>query len=140
MVSTVPDIIQIEDDRTGTSVETLKRAFLDNLFYIQGKFPKIATRHDYYLALAYTVRDRLINRWLNTSQTYLERASRTVAYLSADFLLGPHLGQQPDQPGDLRQRQAGHGGVEAALRRPAGAGGGAGVGQRRPGSAGGLLH
>jgi starch phosphorylase len=38
------------------------------------------------------VRDRLINRWLNTSQTYLERAPRTVAYLSAEFLLGPHLG------------------------------------------------
>ena len=92
MVSALTPPIQIEDDRTGISVETLKRAFLDNLFYIQGKFPKIATRHDYYLALAYTVRDRLINRWLNTSQTYLERAPRTVAYLSAEFLLGPHLG------------------------------------------------
>lgn len=89
MVSALNPPIQIEDDRTGISVETLKRAFLDNLFYIQGKFPKIATRHDYYLALAYTVRDRLISRWLNTSQTYLERAPRTVAYLSAEFLLGP---------------------------------------------------
>ena len=49
----------IEDDRTGLSVETLKQAFQDNLFYIQGKFPKIATKNDYYMALAYTVRDRL---------------------------------------------------------------------------------
>ena len=35
--------ILVEDDRTGTSLETLRRAVLDNLFYIQGKFPAIAT-------------------------------------------------------------------------------------------------
>ncbi|WP_416676075.1 glycogen/starch/alpha-glucan phosphorylase [Egbenema bharatensis] len=92
MVSIVPNNIQIEDDRTGIDIETLKRAFLDNLFYIQAKFPRIATKNDYYMALAYTVRDRLLNRWLRTTQTYLEKAPRTVAYLSAEFLLGPHLG------------------------------------------------
>ncbi|MBW4515768.1 MAG: glycogen/starch/alpha-glucan phosphorylase [Timaviella obliquedivisa GSE-PSE-MK23-08B] len=92
MVSIVPNNIQIEDDRTGIDVETLKRALLDNLFYVQAKFRKISTQNDYYMALAYTVRDRLLNRWLNTTQTYLEKAPRTVAYLSAEFLLGPHLG------------------------------------------------
>jgi starch phosphorylase len=92
MVSSIPSTIQIEDDRTGVNIETLKRAFLDNLLYIQAKFPKISTRNDCYMALAYTVRDRLLNRWLNTTQTYLEKAPRTVAYLSAEFLLGPHLG------------------------------------------------
>ncbi len=76
MVSIVPNKIQIEHDRTGINVETLKRAFLDNLLYIQAKFPKIATKNDYYMALAYTVRDRLLNRWLHTSQTYLEKAPR----------------------------------------------------------------
>ncbi|MES1025543.1 glycogen/starch/alpha-glucan phosphorylase [Gloeocapsa sp. BRSZ] len=84
--------LQIEDDRTGLSVECLKRAFLDNLFYVQGKFPKIATKNDYYMALAYTVRDRLLQRWINTAVIYTERASRTVSYLSAEFLMGPHLG------------------------------------------------
>jgi starch phosphorylase len=44
------------------------------------------------MALAFTVRDRLLNRWLNTTQTYLEKAPRMVAYLSAEFLMGPHLG------------------------------------------------
>ena len=48
--------IRVEDDRTGLSIETLKRALADNLFYIQGKFPEIATKNDYYMALAYTVR------------------------------------------------------------------------------------
>ncbi|HIK53656.1 MAG TPA: glycogen/starch/alpha-glucan phosphorylase [Synechococcales cyanobacterium M55_K2018_004] len=84
--------IQIEDDRTGLSVETLKRAFLDNLFYIQGKFPAIATKNDNYCALAWTVRDRLLRRWLSTHETYLKQPVKVVGYLSAEFLLGPHLG------------------------------------------------
>jgi starch phosphorylase len=92
MINTVPNTIQIEDDRTGISLETLKRAFMDNLFYIQAKFPKIATQQDYYMALAFTIRDRLLNRWLHTTQTYLEKSPRMVAYLSAEFLMGPHLG------------------------------------------------
>ncbi len=81
-----------EDDRTGLGKETLRRAFLDNLYYVQGKFPALATRHDYYLALAYTVRDRLLRRWISTAAAYTQKGSRTVAYLSAEFLLGPHLG------------------------------------------------
>lgn len=72
--------------------EWLKRAFLDNLLYDHGKFPALATKHDYYLALAYTVRDRKLQRWISTAETYTWLASRTVAYFSAEFLLGPHLG------------------------------------------------
>ncbi len=84
--------VAVEDDRTGLSIDTLKRAFLDNLYYIQGKFPAIATKNDYYMALAYTVRDRLFQRWIATAEAYSKTAARTVCYLSAEFLLGPHLG------------------------------------------------
>lgn len=95
MTSLIPPgcpAVLTEDDRTGTSVETLRRAFMDNLFFIQGRFPEVATKNDYYLALAYTVRDRLLLRWLNSAKTYRDQGSRTVCYLSAEFLLGPHLG------------------------------------------------
>ncbi|MFB2919715.1 MULTISPECIES: glycogen/starch/alpha-glucan phosphorylase [Aerosakkonema] len=85
-------IIQVEDDRTGLSIEALKRGFLDNLFYVQGKFSGIATKNDCYMALAYTVRDRLFKRWVDTAQSYTKNGSRTVCYLSAEFLMGPHLG------------------------------------------------
>jgi glycogen phosphorylase len=78
--------------RTGMSVDDLKRSFLDNLFYVLGKFPALATENDYYLALAYTIRDRLVQRWINTAATYTKNGSRTVCYLSAEFLMGPHLG------------------------------------------------
>lgn len=91
MVTAPQSNIQVEDDRTGLSVETLRRAFADNLFYVQGKFPEIATKNDFYLALANTVRDRLMNCWLHTTRTYLNNNSRLVCYLSAEFLLGPHL-------------------------------------------------
>jgi glycogen phosphorylase len=83
----------IEDDRTGLSVATLRRALADNLFYVQGKFPEIATKNDVYMALAYTVRDRLLRRWINTIETYIKQEKpRIVCYLSAEFLLGPRLG------------------------------------------------
>jgi starch phosphorylase len=81
-----------EPTRTGMSVEALKRAFLDNLFYVQGRFPEVATSNDYYQALAYTIRDRLLYRWITTARTYKNAPARTVCYLSAEFLLGPHLG------------------------------------------------
>src|SRR5271170_6504276 len=84
--------LQLEDDRTALSEEALKNAILDDLFYVQGKFPALATRNDYYMALAFAVRDRMLQRWISTAAAYTKQASRTVAYLSAEFLMGPHLG------------------------------------------------
>ncbi len=81
----------IEDDRTGESVETLTRAISDNMFYVQGKPPGTNTKNDDYLAVAYTVRDRLLRRWINSIETYIQNDVRLVCYLSAEFLLGPHL-------------------------------------------------
>src|SRR6266851_925122 len=80
------------DDRIALTKDALKHAFLDNLFYVQGKFPALATSNDYYQALAYTVRDHMLLRWISTAAAYTRQGSRTVAYLSAEFLMGPHLG------------------------------------------------
>lgn len=81
-----------ESVRTGHSIDSIKQDFNDNLAYIQGRFAPIASPNDYYMALAYTVRDRLMNCWAKTAKTYFTKASRTVCYLSAEFLLGPQLG------------------------------------------------
>jgi starch phosphorylase len=86
------ETVVVEDDRTGVHTETLRRALLDNLFYVQAKFPGIATPNDYYMALAYTVRDRLLRRWIDTWQACLRKEVKIVCYLSAEFLPGPHLG------------------------------------------------
>ena len=84
--------ITVEDDRTGMSEETLKRAFLDNLFYLQGIDRTSAKPYDYYMALAFTIRDRLLHRFLKTVATYKEEKVKVVSYLSAEFLMGRHLG------------------------------------------------
>jgi starch phosphorylase len=80
-----------ESTRTGMSVEAIKRAFLDNLFYLQGRFPEVAGQADYYRALAFTIRDRMLHRWIQTAQTYKRNQSRTVCYLSAEYLPGPRM-------------------------------------------------
>ncbi len=57
-----------EPVRTGLAPETLSRAVLDNLVCLQARFPEIATHHDWYMALAYSVRDRMLARWVSTVQ------------------------------------------------------------------------
>jgi starch phosphorylase len=80
-----------ESIRTGTSPEILAQALLENLYYVQGRNPELATRNDWYMALAYTVRDRMLHGWIETLST-IRREARIVSYLSAEFLLGPQLG------------------------------------------------
>jgi len=81
-----------ERTRTGMQPEALKRAFLDNLFYVQARFRDVAGLHDLYMAAAYTVRDRMLERWARTAAVYRDERVRTVCYLSAEYLPGPHLG------------------------------------------------
>ncbi len=81
-----------ESIRTGLYEECIRLAFLDNLFYVQGRFLEVASTDDKYKALAYTVRDRLLHRWVSTTRTYQQVNPRTVGYLSAEYLPGPFLG------------------------------------------------
>jgi glycogen phosphorylase len=81
-----------EHVRTGMSVDSLKRALLDNLFYVQGRFQDVATPGDYCQALAYTIRDRILHCMIQTAKAAKYSGARTVCYFSAEYLLGPHLG------------------------------------------------
>jgi len=74
-------------------VEDLRLAIEGKLFSMIGRFPEVATRNDYYLAVAYAVRDRVLQNSVRTSKTYFKHASRTAVYLSAEFLIGPQLGK-----------------------------------------------
>jgi starch phosphorylase len=78
--------------RTGTSVAALKQAIMDNRFCLLGRPFEAATPHNHYMALAYTVRDRLLERFMRSSKSYKQTHARTVCYFSAEFLLGPHTG------------------------------------------------
>ena len=81
-------------DFTGDTVEELRQDWLDHLYFRQGKVPAIATLHDWYMALAYAVRDRLLQRWICSVESYLvQPGCKIVCYLSAEFLIGPQLEQ-----------------------------------------------
>lgn len=63
------------EDAKEARIGAIKQGFLRNLFNVQGKFPALATRHDFYLALAYTVRDQLLERWISTAAVYTAERS-----------------------------------------------------------------
>jgi starch phosphorylase len=75
----------------GLDAASIRHDFVQKLYFELAKFPGVATRNDHYLALAYAVRDRVLHRWVRSARTYLETKSRTVIYLSAEFLPGPQL-------------------------------------------------
>src|SRR5262245_64351955 len=78
---------------TGLDVEEMTRGLIDNLHYRLAKTPQLATRNDWYTALAYTVRDRMLERYIKTLEAMTAHpTAKVVAYLSAEFLTGPHLG------------------------------------------------
>lgn len=83
--------LSLKGQRTAPGVDALATSFLDNLFFVQGRSRDRATLNDLYMALAHTVRDRLVERWIETVLNYRAQDVRVVCYLSAEFLTGPHL-------------------------------------------------
>ena len=73
------------------TVESFTREFLRELNFTQGVDLDRASDNDKYLALAKTVRHYLMTRWLETLRRQYKDQAKTVAYLSAEFLLGPQL-------------------------------------------------
>jgi starch phosphorylase len=90
---TRPGMVALNDVRTGLTADTLWQAVRDHLFYLLGRHQKTATTNDLYLAVAYAVRDRLFQRGADTLDAiFVVPDVKVVAYLSAEFLMGPHLG------------------------------------------------
>ncbi|WP_242340443.1 MULTISPECIES: glycogen/starch/alpha-glucan phosphorylase [Anaeromyxobacter] len=81
----------VPNARTATDVEALKRAFADHLQYSQGADEHSATALDRYFAVAYSVRDRMMRRWIQTQQAYYREDAKRVYYLSLEFLMGRAL-------------------------------------------------
>ncbi len=69
-----------------------KRSVLDHLLYTCGRELREASPLDFYNALAHSVRDRLVHRWLATQRTYEELDVKRAYYLSSEFLTGRSLG------------------------------------------------
>jgi len=70
----------------------MKRSILEHLRYTLGRVRPIASDNDWYMAVAYAVRDRMLADWADSLRNYGRSDVKLVSYLSAEFLMGPHLG------------------------------------------------
>uniref|UniRef100_A0A4W4HB11 Alpha-1,4 glucan phosphorylase n=1 Tax=Electrophorus electricus TaxID=8005 RepID=A0A4W4HB11_ELEEL len=73
------------------NVSDLKTNFNRHLHFTLVKDRNVATKRDYYFALAHTVRDHLVGRWIRTQQHYYEKDPKRVYYLSLEFYMGRAL-------------------------------------------------
>ena len=71
--------------------EAIKRSLANRLEYSLGKDLYTATERDWYQVAAYVVRDRLMERWMETQRTYYRVDAKRVYYLSLEFLIGRTL-------------------------------------------------
>ncbi|HVN25288.1 MAG TPA: glycogen/starch/alpha-glucan phosphorylase [Syntrophorhabdales bacterium] len=89
-----PSLVEewVETEELWQSADFLRLQFEHHLHYTLAKDPYTATDDDRYRALARAVRDRLVDRWMETQQTHHKKKVKRVYYLSLEFLLGRLLG------------------------------------------------
>ncbi len=75
-------------EAAGMTTEALRSALSSHLTYSISKYPITATDRDWFEAAAFTVRDRLVERWMETMQRYYRADAKRIYYLSLEFLVG----------------------------------------------------
>jgi glycogen phosphorylase len=75
-------------EHRGLDAEAFHRSFLEELIYNVGKDSRAATRRDWFTSAALAVRDRVVDRWMETTRAYYEADAKRVYYLSLEFLIG----------------------------------------------------
>jgi starch phosphorylase len=98
-MSTVPELISrpagqalVQNYARLGTVEAIKLSFQNHLKYTLAKDHFSATDRDRYYALALTVRDRLVEKWIATSQQYYSNDVKRIYYLSVEYLIGRAMG------------------------------------------------
>jgi len=86
----MPSLRQFES-RPQRTVRSFTREFLENLRYHRG-VEQYATPVDYYMSLALTVREYMMQDWLDSLHTQSRTGAKVVCYLSAEYLPGRQLG------------------------------------------------
>ena len=72
----------------GTDAETIRAEILEKLAYSIGKDPAVAKRHDWLNATVLALRDRIIDRWMESTKRAYQTKAKRVYYLSLEFLIG----------------------------------------------------
>lgn len=71
-----------------TNPEALAKDIVERLTYRIGKDAKVAKPHDWLTASIMAVRDRIIDRWMESTRKTYEAGGKRVYYLSLEFLIG----------------------------------------------------
>jgi starch phosphorylase len=74
------------------TADAIKESIIHHLMSFQGRDPERSGAQDVYMALAYTMRDVLIQKWISTQKTFYAKEKKRVYYLSLEFLIGRSLG------------------------------------------------
>ena len=72
--------------------EAFKKSVKDNVKFLYRKTIEEATQEQIFQAVSYTVKDVIIDNWLETQKAYDEQDPKTVYYMSMEFLMGRALG------------------------------------------------
>ena len=75
-----------------TTAEDIKKNILHHVMSFQGRDPQRAGESDIYKALAYTLRDIMVEKWIKTQKASYDKGKKRVYYLSLEFLIGRSLG------------------------------------------------
>ncbi|MEK6663813.1 MAG: glycogen/starch/alpha-glucan phosphorylase [Pseudomonadota bacterium] len=86
-----PKPAQLELDKPSLDAPSIKRSISNRLVYSIGKDPMTATDRDWFYSAAAVVRERLIERWMETMRSYYREDTKRVYYLSMEFLMGRTL-------------------------------------------------
>ncbi len=78
-------------ERLGMDADALQRSLSNRLEYSVGKDCYTANTRDWYHSLSYVLRDRMIERWMETMRSYYREDAKRVYYLSLEFLIGRTL-------------------------------------------------
>jgi starch phosphorylase len=81
-----------ESTETQSKIELIKQQILENLHSVQVRTAELATLNDWYMAVAHMVRVQMHNLFVSSLQQIIYTDVKVVSYLSAEFLMGPHLG------------------------------------------------
>ncbi|MBU1565942.1 MAG: glycogen/starch/alpha-glucan phosphorylase [Proteobacteria bacterium] len=77
---------------TPSNVKNIKENIINHLMSFQGRDPERSGAPDVYKALAYTMRDLMVQKWISTQKTFYAKEKKRVYYLSLEFLIGRSLG------------------------------------------------
>ncbi|MFZ2653983.1 MAG: glycogen/starch/alpha-glucan phosphorylase [Victivallales bacterium] len=80
------------DKKAKVTKDAIKDSFMHHLTRSLAKHPDVASNHDRYFALALTIRDLLVDKWIETRREFDNRKPKCVCYLSLEYLMGRALG------------------------------------------------